>query len=183
MDRSRLALIRCLASVLGLALGDLAWAETPQAGTADMTIAAGPDEVRVEILAPAATLVGFDGKPGNRDQRDALALAVENLKTGDGLVRFNTQAFCRLADARVDGDPKAAKGHKADLGATYRFACDQPGSLSSAAVALFLGFPALERVRVRYTTPQGRGEALLTPRSPVVSFVPLLQDTPPASRP
>jgi hypothetical protein len=131
--------------------------------------------VRVEILAPAATLIGFEGKPGNREQREALALAVENLKAGDGLVRFNTQAFCRLEDARVDGDPKAPKGQTADLGATYRFACDNLGALSSAAVALFAGFPALERVRARYITPRGQGETLLTPRSPVVSFVPLMQ--------
>jgi hypothetical protein len=176
----RLALLPCAACCLGLALADLAFAETPPAGTADLTIAAGPDGVRVEILAPAATMIGFEGKPGSQDQREALALAVENLKTGDGLVRFNTQAFCRLDDARVDGDPKAPKGHTADLGASYRFACDQPGALSSAAVALFLGFPALERVRVRYATPRGQGEALLTPRNPVVSFVPLLPSPAPA---
>lgn len=173
MVRSRLSLRRWVAFGLGLALGDPAWSETPPAGTADLTIAAGPDAVRVEILAPAATLIGFEGKPGNQDQRETLALAVENLKAGDGLIRFNTQAFCRLENAQVDGEPKAPKGRTPDLGATYRFACDQPGELSSAAVALFLGFPALERVRVRYATSRGQGEALLSPRSPVVSFVPM----------
>jgi hypothetical protein len=174
VDRSRrVFLLRRLAWGLGLSLGEFAFAQTPTAGTADLTIVAGSDEVQVEILAPAATLIGFEGRPSNKERRETLALAVENLKAGDGLIRFNTQAFCRLDEARVDGDPKAAKGQTADLGAIYRFACDQPGALSSAAVALFMGFPALEQVRVHYRTPSGRGEALLTPRNPVVSFAPL----------
>ncbi len=166
---------RTLAAAVGLGIFALASAATPPAGTADLTIAAGPDGVQVELIAPAATLIGFAGKPRTPDQRETLALAVGNLKTGDGLIRFNTQAFCRLEDARVDGDPKAPKGQTADLGASYRFVCEQPEALSSAAVALFLGFPALERVRVHYRTPRGQGEALLIPRNPVVSFVPLGQ--------
>ena len=173
MHRPTFAASRILLWGLGLALGVPTWAATPPAGSADLSILAEPNGVRVELLAPAVTLIGFAGKPRTRDQRETLALAVENLKTGDGLVRFNTQAFCRLDDARVDGDPTAAKGKTADLGASYRFRCDHPDALASAALALFIGFPALEQVRVRYSTPLGQGEALLTPRNPVVSFIPL----------
>lgn len=148
-------------------------AAAPPPGTADLTIAAGPDGLKVTIQAPAATLVGFEGRARGQDQRETLALAVENLKTGDGLIRFNAQAFCHMDDARVDGNPQAAKGQAADLGASYRFVCDQPQALRSAAVALFIGFPALERVRVRYSIPGAQGEAMLAPRAPVLSFVPL----------
>lgn len=180
MHRPSVAAARTLVWTLALAPIVPTLAETPPAGTAELRVLAGPDAVRVELQAPAATLLGFEGKPRTPEQRATLALAAENLKTGDGLVRFNTQAYCRLEDARIDADPKAAKGRGADLGASYRFVCDQPQALTSAAVAIFMGFPAVERVRVRYSTAAGQGEALLTPRNPVVSFVPLGQPPAPA---
>jgi hypothetical protein len=162
-----------LAGALAVGVGAPLWGATPPLGTAELTIAAESDAVLVRLVAPAASLIGFAGKPRTADQRETLALAVQNLKTGDGLFRFNTQAFCRLEDARVDGDPKPAKGQAADLGASYRFVCDRPDAVSSVAVALFLGFPALEQVLVHYTMVRGRGEAVLTPRNPVVSLIPL----------
>ncbi len=85
-------------------------------------------------------------------------------------MRFNPQAACALETARVDTDPR---GKAAGMGASYRFGCTFPGSLNSAALGVFLGFPALRRVHVNYSTPQGQGAALLTLGNPVVTFIPL----------
>jgi hypothetical protein len=165
-------LLPCLVLALALGTRDHAFAVTPQAGTAELSIRAEGGTVQVVWSAPALTLVGFAGAPGNPGQEDDLRLARENLKTGDGLVRFNAQARCVLEEAKTDGDPSLRQG-QADLGATYRFGCSLPDALSSAALGFFVGFPALERVHVRYTTARGQGAATLTPRNPVVNFVPL----------
>ncbi len=147
-------------------------------GVAHLDINVEGSEIAVKLSAPSATLVGYERAPQTPDERQTLRLAAENLKTGDALVRFNTEADCVLLKADVDADPggtkrgKGAGGHS-DLGASYRFSCGQPAALSSAALGLFVGFPALERVLIRYATPGGRGDAELTPRNPVVSFVPL----------
>ena len=41
----------------------------------------------------------------------------------------------------------------------------------SAALGLFVGFPAVQRAHVRYTTSQGQGTAELNPGKPVVNFI------------
>jgi hypothetical protein len=133
-------------------------------------------EVRAELSAPAETLVGFARKPASAEERATLALAAENLKTGDALVRFDAQAECRLVESRVDANPAPGKGEaQGRLGASWRFECDRPERLDSAALGLFMGFPALERVQVRYRVPAGSGETTLTQGHPVVAFVPLVR--------
>jgi hypothetical protein len=141
--------------------------------TARIDIRADGPQVRIDLRGPAAGLVGFEHSPNTAEQRETLALAAENLKTGDGLVRFNTQAGCRLEEATIDADPAPKDKDPGELGARYLFHCDQPGSLASAALGLFMGFPALARAHVRYELAGVSGEAVLTPGNPVVSFVPL----------
>lgn len=155
-----------------LVVTTLAHAGSPPAGTANLSIRAEGGTVLVEFSAPALTMVGFTDAPENPTQREDLKLAAENLKKGDALVRFNPEALCSLEWTKVDADPRLRKG-AALLGASYRFGCALPGSLRSAALGLFIGFPALERVHVQYATAEGRGAAVLTPGNPVVRFVPL----------
>ncbi|WP_201095896.1 ZrgA family zinc uptake protein [Thiocystis minor] len=156
----------------------------PVQGTARMTINADGPEVLVDLSAPAATLVGFEHAPATADERETLRLARENLKAGDGMIRFNTNADCRLIESRVEAhfsdrrrtsmrgqDPGTAE--PAHLTARYRFRCDRPDRLDSAALGLFMGFPVLQRALVHYATSDGQGEAELTPVNPVVVFVPL----------
>lgn len=157
------------------ALGLLASTTASSGGsdTATIVIRSDGPRVQVDLRGPAATLVGFEHAPRDSEQRETLALAVHNLRTGDALIRFNAQAGCRLEEARVDGDP--ARGGKApgELGAHYLFHCDWPAALGSAAIGLFWGFPALARAHVRYEVAGAGGEAVPTPANPVVSFVPL----------
>lgn len=130
-------------------------------------------KVRVDLRGPAAGLVGFDHAPRDAAQRETLTLAVRNLRTGDGLVRFNAQAGCRLEEATIDEDPAPQGKMPGELGASYLFHCDQPTALGSAALGIFTGFPALARAHVRYKVAGATGEAVPTPTNPVVSFVPL----------
>jgi hypothetical protein len=141
--------------------------------TATLKIEADGPRVRVDLRGPAAGLVGFEHAPRSAEQRETLKLAARNLKTGDGLVRFNTQAGCRLEEAQIDSDPAPKGKDPGDLGARYLFHCDRPEALGSAALGLFVGFPALARAHVHYRLAGAAGEAVSTPASPVVSFIPL----------
>jgi hypothetical protein len=147
----------------------------PESGRADMVIAGEGGSVEVALTVRAASLVGFEGFPSSDAQRRALVVTRGNLSTGDGLIRFSTRAACRLSHAEVDMDPERASGDRAArvLSARYRFDCDQPELLDSAALGLFVAFPALQRVFVRYDLDGIRGEAGLNRSRPVVSFVPL----------
>jgi hypothetical protein len=141
--------------------------------TATLKITGDGSQVQVDLRAPAVGLVGFAHAPQTADERETLALAIENLKTGDGLVRFNAQAECLLEKADIDSDPAPKGKAQGELGASYLFHCDQPTRLGSAALGIFLGFPALSRAHVHYNVAGAAGEAILTPINPVVSFIPL----------
>jgi hypothetical protein len=152
-------------------------------GIAHMTIAAEGSKVQIELSSPAASLIGFERAPRTDEERATLAMATENLMAGDAMIRLNIEAGCRLETADVDAefadaDAHAAHAHEdehahADFHVSYGFVCDRPDALGSAALGLFSGFPALERVLVQYVTAEGQGGAELTPRQPVLAFVPL----------
>ncbi|MBK1721018.1 ZrgA family zinc uptake protein [Thiocystis violacea] len=143
-------------------------------GVAHLKLAIDGPEVEVELFAPGVTLVGFEHAPQTDMESETLRLARENLRAGDGMIRFNTDAACRLVKARVETDlPEASSGQAhADISAYYRFDCAQPRALDSAALGLFTGFPALQRVLVHYEMAEGRGAAELTRGNPVVGFIP-----------
>jgi hypothetical protein len=136
-------------------------------------------------VSPAASLIGFEHQPRTDGERETLNMAEANLQAGDAMIRFNTEAVCRLDSVAIES--ALAQGHAhddghghgdgddghADLHATYTFICERPDALGSAALGLFAGFPALERVLVHYVTADGQGGAELTPANPVVRFVPL----------
>ncbi|UHD17482.1 DUF2796 domain-containing protein [Thiocapsa bogorovii] len=148
-------------------------------GIAHMTLAAEGDKVLIELTSPAASLIGFERAPQTDEERATLALAKENLEAGDAMIRLNLEAACRLETAEIDaafaepGQSRAAEHAHADFVVRYSFVCDRPEALGSAALGLFSGFPALERVLFQYVTAEGQGGAELTPRAPVVTFVPL----------
>jgi hypothetical protein len=152
-------------------------------GTAHLRLVTNDKGVTASFIGPAGTLIGFERKPGSEEERATLALAIENLKAGDGMIRLNTAANCHLLSADVDvplgGSPHRAEREPSgdnerhvDMKADYRFACDRSDQLDSAGLGFFAGFPFLQRVLVEYETKEGRGAAELTPGNPVVNFVP-----------
>ena len=164
--------LRHRALIVLLCLGTGGTADAGQ-DTATLKIEADGPRVQVDLRGPAVGLVGFEHGPRTAEQRETLALAAQNLKTGDGLVRFNTQAGCRLEEAQIDSDPAPKGKASGELGARYLFHCDRPEALGSAALGLFAGFPALARAHVHYQLAGAAGEAVSTPANPVVSFIPL----------
>jgi hypothetical protein len=135
----------------------------------DLTITGEGGDIRVELVGEVASLVGFEGPPSTEEERAALRITRENLKIGDALVRFSTRARCRLESAAVDVGGTAAGVPLA----RYRFACQAPERLDSAAFGLFAAFPVLQRAFVHYAVDGIRGDAELSRARPVASFVPL----------
>ncbi|EXJ15226.1 ZrgA family zinc uptake protein [Imhoffiella purpurea] len=165
------------------AVGPLAWlpiflanaaaaAQSLPQGMAMLSIEIEGPRVSARFRAPRATLVGFPGAARTADERDTLGLARDNLRNGAGMMRFDTQADCRQADVEFGGDAAGGAGVADEIRVVYRFECLHPEHLDSVALGFFMGFPALERVLVRYSTGEGRGGAELTQGHPVVDFVP-----------
>jgi hypothetical protein len=172
-----------IASITGLAwlaLTPLGMAEGLEPGSLDaspgtvvVSISGDGTRLRAELAGLAVSLMGFAHVPRSQSERETFRLARENLETGDALIRFSTRAGCRLTKAEVNmGSAGEAEDERA-LSASYEFTCSRPELLDSAALGLFMAFPALERVFIRYELSGIRGDAELNMRRPVVSFVPL----------
>ncbi|EGV32896.1 hypothetical protein ThidrDRAFT_1016 [Thiorhodococcus drewsii AZ1] len=168
---SAFRLVLCCVGAMGIADAAPQVRAMPQ-GMAMLTIEIDGATILAHFRAPRATLVGFDGAARNAQERETLGLARENLRNGTGMMRFDTQAACSLAEVVLKGDAARGAGVADEIGVDYRFACLSPEHLDSVALGFFIGFPALERVLVRYRTGEGRGGAELTQGNPVVGFVP-----------
>ena len=70
-------------------------------GIAALNLALEGQEVHVELDSPAANIVGFEHAPASEADHAALDKAVAILKDGDQLLRFNSEAGCRMEKAEV----------------------------------------------------------------------------------
>ncbi len=86
-------------------------------GIAAMNLALEGEEVHIELDSPAANIVGFEHAPSSEADHAALDKAVDTLKNGDRLFRFNDEAGCRMEKADVSSallDEEHAGKHSED---------------------------------------------------------------------
>ncbi len=141
-----------------------------QPGIASLVLATQDSELEAVLSAPAISLIGFESPPETASERERFQLARESLQQGEALLRFNTEAACRLRIAEVQtGSPSRGR----ILSARYRFSCAAPERLRSVAVSVFLAFPRLQRLFVRYAITGLRGEAEARWANPLITFIPL----------
>lgn len=164
---SLLAVLACLALPAGTV-----HAQAHVHGQGEAAIVLAPDgTLRVDLIAPAGDLVGFEREPANAAERAALE-AVE-VRMRDPLVSFAADAGCTLTGAGFSGpgsgghDPSGQAGHDhhdhahdhfsregapaggshADIAAAWSFACSTPRALGHADfAAVFQAFPGLVRI-------------------------------------
>lgn len=158
-------------------------------GVAELSVATDGGALVIELVSPLDNLVGFEHAPANDAQREALARAEARLNDAAGLFRLPGAAGCVAVEVSVewpwavaggDGhahDPAHDHGHDhapgkqgadkdgagghADMTATYRFDCAQPGALDAIDTQLFAVFPRLHEVRAAKATARGQGATVL----------------------
>ncbi len=138
--------------------------------------------IAIDLISPAADIVGFGHPPRDDADRAALAAAVEQLQRGDELFRPTAAARCELTRAEVradqlhDEDPESDDGHghghehdhghagdHADFRAEYRYECAEPDHLAGMAVTFFQVFDATETMVVRMSTANRQTRVELAP--------------------
>jgi hypothetical protein len=90
--------------------------DSHQHGHATLSVAVDESELLIELESPSANIVGFEHRPTNDAEQEALESAIDLLATGEGLFQFAAAAECKLADARVEegqleDDDHDAEGH------------------------------------------------------------------------
>jgi hypothetical protein len=71
---------------------------------ATLNIALDGNELLLEVISPAANIVGFEHAPRTEEETHAVHEAVDLLEDGDKMFSFTDGAECRFHKAHVDSD-------------------------------------------------------------------------------
>jgi hypothetical protein len=155
-------------------------------GAATLALVLEGETLVVELLTPAANLLGFERLPANEAERAALQAAVATLQRGGELLGLPAAAQCRQQSTQIespllavydnrdrqrpDEAPVAAAGAHADFDISYRFGCAVPGALTGLDLQLFERFPGLQRLTVEWVVEARQSAATATPAQPRVAL-------------
>lgn len=130
-------------------------------GTGQLNFLLADEEIQIELLTPAANIVGFEHAPATKAEHDAMAEANEKLKNATDLFILNIKAQCDFIQADIDLNLEQDKTHN-DISALYEFHCKKPALLKGVKVALFDEFSLLEKLDVQYVINARQGANTLT---------------------
>lgn len=150
-------------------------------GSAALNLVTDGAVIHIEMISPAANLVGFEHAPVSAAEHAARKNALSTLENADRLFRFNKTASCRTEQVEIvsgstptlqspgqeshrhheTNDAGHADTRHSDITAMYRFTCDAPGNLDTLHVGLFDAFPALDNLTVQYITDGRQGAVTL----------------------
>lgn len=95
--------------LLILVSGGWAVSETRQHGVhvhgmGKLNVAMESNELYLELISPAANIVGFEHKPETEKEKQTVEAAMAMLEKGDGVFIFTKKAECRLQESHIKGD-------------------------------------------------------------------------------
>lgn len=162
-------------------------------GFASMNMAIADEELQIEFISPAASIVGFEYEPSNATERKAVADAIALMRNPEKLFVLPASAGCELHEveaerhdedehdehddehAEHDDDGHDEHAHEdADAGeshsefhAHYHFDCKNT-AIETIDLRLFETWPRIEEVRVQALTPRGQTGGNIEANDPVI---------------
>lgn len=132
-----------------------------QHGVGELNVAVEGSAVHVELITPAANIVGFEHAPRDAEEEAALRTAIDTLRAGDALFALSPQAGCEWVETDVQQHHDDELHSEFHL--TYQFSCRNPSALKHIDVNLFSLFPATERLITQVISPSSQSALQLTP--------------------
>jgi hypothetical protein len=130
-------------------------------GHAVLTLVLEGNEMQLAFQSAAQSIVGFEHRPHNSEQKQELAAAMDVFNQADWF-SFNTDANCELAMADASSDlsePQANTGH-ADFYANYQLLCQRPARLNEMQLNIFNLVPALTSLEVQWIINGRQGASI-----------------------
>ncbi|MDH5425658.1 MAG: DUF2796 domain-containing protein [Gammaproteobacteria bacterium] len=164
--------------------------EAHEHGSARLMIASEKNSLQMELLSPAINLLGFEHRPRNKKQRDAVDEAIKTLKSADEIFSIPLAAQCTLVHADIKTsltedehdehekhlhhehnkhEGKAAEQH-AGFSSEYDYQCANLPALKQIRLKLFERFPATHKLDVQMITDKGQKAFELDRDHPLISF-------------
>jgi hypothetical protein len=88
--------------------------EAHEHGVAHMNVAFEGNELYIELISPAANIVGFEHQPRTQEQKAAVKAAIKKLEAGEKLFAFPSAAGGSLVKSTVHTNINNDYGHESD---------------------------------------------------------------------
>ena len=159
-------------------------------GTSNLAIAFENNILQIQLDTPLMDLVGFEGKPNTKTQKEALKNASQTLKNWRKIFTFDGGS-CKEKEVRVTNElhndkhshkheknhsHKHKKHHKenndihSELKIFYEFNCTNFNKFSSIKVQLFEKFSRIQKINVQWVNINGQGQKLLNKKQNLLTF-------------
>jgi hypothetical protein len=139
---------------------------------AHLNVAVDGADLFLELISPAANIVGFEHSPDTEVQEDAVEKALDKLESGEILFVLPCNAQGELAESTVETDIEQAdetESHS-EFRAEYHFFCENPEKLTHIDVMLLRAFPGIERIEVQLFTDRKQTALELTAKKTRIPF-------------
>lgn len=139
-------------------------------GAATLTLVLEGNELQVALQSAAYNIVGFEHAPTSTEQKQEVALALDNLAQG-AWFNLNREANCEIqgSDASTDLTEPGYSGH-GDFYANISLLCQRPAMLQQLDLGLFSLTPALEKIDVQWVLNGQQGATRATLNNSTVRF-------------
>ncbi|WP_423187348.1 ZrgA family zinc uptake protein [Alishewanella sp. d11] len=139
-------------------------------GAATLTLVLEGNELQLALQSAAYNIVGFEHAPSTTEQKQEIALALDNLAKGNWF-SVNPEANCEIqsADASTDLTEPGHVNH-GDFYANISLLCQRPALMQQLELSLFSLTPALEKIDVQWVLNGQQGAATTTLSNSAVRF-------------
>ena len=138
-------------------------------GLSHLTIALESQTLLVEINSPLMDIVGFEGEPRTKVQKDSIERAKNKLRKFDNVLSFNGGSCLeKNIDVTLGHDHSNEHSHSksdhdthSDISAVYEFSCSEPEELQEITVLLPDHFSRMEKIKAQWVTSNAQGQITL----------------------
>ena len=151
-------------------------------GLSNLNMVLDKQTLAIKIITPLGDIVGFEGIPRTKIQKESIEKAVEKFRKSENVLLINggsclqKKVTVNLGHIDETDNSRHKHNHKnhedthSDLSAEYEFNCSQPEHLKEITLRLFDQFSSMEKIKAQWITSNSQGQTSLTKNRNVIKI-------------
>ena len=147
-------------------------------GLSYLKIALENQTLLVEINSPLMDIVGFEGEPRTKVQKDSIELATNKLRTIGNVLIFKggscveKKIYVTLGHDHSNEHSHSEHDHDShsEISAVYKFTCSEPEGLREITVLLPNQFSRMEKIKAQWVTSNAQGQITLDKKKNTINL-------------
>ena len=147
-------------------------------GLSHLTIALEKQTLLIEINSPLMDIVGFEGEPRTKVQKDSIERAKAILRKIDNVLIFKGGSCLeKNIDVTLGHDHSNEHSHSehdhdthSEISAVYKFKCSEPEELQEITVLLPNQFSRMEKIKAQWVTSDAQGQITLDKKKNTINL-------------